>query len=71
MKKLTQRETDSVLAYEAILNPIVANRQCPDHPKYTGKRRPNRLCAGCWEIYLANVYLEGVNTNTEDINEDL
>jgi len=25
---------------------------CPDHPKYTGKRKPRAGCEECWRYYL-------------------
>ena len=25
---------------------------CPDHPRYKGKRKPVNGCDGCWRIYL-------------------
>ncbi len=33
---------------------------CPKHKKYTGKVRPRvQDCAGCWEVYLFNLWMEG------------
>lgn len=50
------KNPDFVSLVTSAINVFITEQEqpplCEDHNKYTGKRKPTRLCESCWKLYL-------------------